>query len=75
MAPPLPVLAATTVGTTAYLAIGYPYGPVLVPMAIAVYTVAGTFPGAPRSPPPCSPWASCCCTCSSTAPPCPEHSL
>jgi signal transduction histidine kinase len=41
---PLPVLAATTVGTTAYLAIGYPYGPVLVPMAIAVYTVARHVP-------------------------------
>jgi signal transduction histidine kinase len=41
---PLPVLAATTVGTTAYLSIGYPYGPVLVPMAIAVYTVARHVP-------------------------------
>ncbi|WP_448620278.1 sensor histidine kinase [Geodermatophilus sp. URMC 65] len=41
---PLPVLAATTVGTTAYLAIGYPYGPVLVPMAIAVHTVARHVP-------------------------------
>lgn len=41
---PLPVLAVTTVGTTAYLSIGYPYGPVLVTMAIAVYTVARHVP-------------------------------
>jgi signal transduction histidine kinase len=41
---PVPVLAATTIGTTAYLAVGYPYGPVLVLMAIAVYTVARHLP-------------------------------
>jgi len=41
---PLPVLAGTTLGTTAYLSIGYPYGPVLVLLAIAVYTVARHVP-------------------------------
>jgi hypothetical protein len=41
---PLPVLAATTIGTTGYLSVGYPYGPMLVLMAIAVYTVARHLP-------------------------------
>jgi len=43
-AAPLPVLAATTVCTTGYLSLGYPYGPVLVLMAIAVHTVARHVP-------------------------------
>jgi signal transduction histidine kinase len=43
-AAPLPVLAATTVCTTGYLSVGYPYGPMLVLMAIAVYTVARHVP-------------------------------
>jgi hypothetical protein len=41
---PLPVLAATTIGATGYLSIGYPYGPMLLLMAIAVYTVARHLP-------------------------------
>jgi signal transduction histidine kinase len=41
---PVAVLAATTVCTTGYLSVGYPYGPMLVLMAIAVYTVARHVP-------------------------------
>jgi signal transduction histidine kinase len=37
---PLPVLAVATVLTSAYLVIGYPYGPVLLSFLVAVYTVA-----------------------------------
>lgn len=37
---PLWVLAVTTALTTTYLLLGYPYGPILVMFAIAVYTVA-----------------------------------
>ncbi len=36
---PLAVLTASTLATAAYLALGYPYGPVYFAVAIAVYTV------------------------------------
>jgi len=37
---PVPVLAACTVATTAYLFAGYPYGPVFFPFMLALYSVA-----------------------------------
>jgi signal transduction histidine kinase len=37
---PVAVLAVTVAATVAYLALGYPYGPIFVTMWIAVYTLA-----------------------------------
>lgn len=37
-------LAASTMAVSAYLTIGYPYGPVLLAVAVAVYTVALRWP-------------------------------
>ncbi|MEU1964307.1 sensor histidine kinase [Micromonospora sediminicola] len=37
---PLTTLAVVTAATTAYLVLGYPYGPVLLSLFVAVYTVA-----------------------------------
>lgn len=37
---PLAVLGVVTSATTVYLLVGYPYGPVLLTMLVAVYTVA-----------------------------------
>ncbi|MBO0868097.1 MAG: sensor histidine kinase [Micromonosporaceae bacterium] len=41
---PLAVLAVATVATSGYLIVGYPYGPILVAFAVAVYTVAAWLP-------------------------------
>lgn len=41
---PLATLAVVTVATTAYLVLGYPYGPILLSFLIAVYTVAAYLP-------------------------------
>jgi signal transduction histidine kinase len=41
---PLPVLAAVTAATAAYLILGYPYGPALGPLVAATYTVAAHLP-------------------------------
>ncbi|MDI6097308.1 histidine kinase [Actinoplanes sp. NEAU-A12] len=43
-AAPRRVLAVTTVVSTAYMFLAYPYGPALLPFAIAVYTVARHLP-------------------------------
>ena len=43
---PLPVLAVVTVCTTAYLLFGYPYGPILGSLMIAVYSAARHAPPA-----------------------------
>jgi signal transduction histidine kinase len=37
---PLVAMAATGAGTLAYLLLGYPYGPILLSVAVAVYSVA-----------------------------------
>jgi signal transduction histidine kinase len=36
----VPVLAVVTVATSGYLLLSYPYGPVFLPLVVAVYTVA-----------------------------------
>ncbi|MCW3840712.1 sensor histidine kinase [Micromonospora yasonensis] len=41
---PLVTLAVVTVVTTAYLVLGYPYGPILLSFLVAVYTVAAYRP-------------------------------
>ncbi|MFU8871166.1 sensor histidine kinase [Micromonospora sp. SL4-19] len=41
---PLAVLAVITAATTAYLVLGYPYGPILISFFVAVYTVAAYRP-------------------------------
>jgi signal transduction histidine kinase len=41
---PTTVLAICTAGTGAYLLAGYPYGPVLISLAVALYTVAAHRP-------------------------------
>ncbi|WP_231930870.1 sensor histidine kinase [Micromonospora coriariae] len=41
---PLATLAVVTVATTAYLVLGYPYGPILLTFLVAVYTVAVRLP-------------------------------
>lgn len=41
---PVATLAVVTVATTAYLVLGYPYGPILLTFLIAVYTVAARLP-------------------------------
>jgi signal transduction histidine kinase len=45
---PFAVLAVTVAATVAYLALGYPYGPIFLTMWIAVYTLAAA---PPRHPP------------------------
>ena len=41
---PLATLAAVTAAGTAYLVLGYPYGPILLSFFVAVYTVAAYLP-------------------------------
>ncbi|MEU1683795.1 sensor histidine kinase [Micromonospora sp. NPDC005707] len=41
---PLPTLAVVTAVSTAYLVLGYPYGPILLSFFVAVYTVAAYRP-------------------------------
>jgi len=41
---PLATLAAGTAATSAYLIMGYPYGPILISFAVAVFTVAHRIP-------------------------------
>ncbi|MEH0935021.1 sensor histidine kinase [Micromonospora psammae] len=41
---PLVTLAVTTAASTAYLVLGYPYGPILLSLFVAVYTVAAYLP-------------------------------
>lgn len=41
---PLPGLGACVAATTAYLALGYPYGPIVFSVAITIYTVASACP-------------------------------
>ncbi|NES16144.1 MULTISPECIES: sensor histidine kinase [Micromonospora] len=41
---PLATLAVVTVAVTAYLVLGYPYGPILLSFLVAVYTVAAYRP-------------------------------
>ncbi|HEX5598738.1 MAG TPA: sensor histidine kinase [Micromonosporaceae bacterium] len=41
---PMATLAATAVVTSAYLLLGYPYGPILVSFFVSVYTVAAYLP-------------------------------
>ena len=41
---PLVTLAVTTLATSTYLVLGYPYGPILLSVLIAVYTVARHLP-------------------------------
>lgn len=41
---PLVTLAIVTAATTAYLVLGYPYGPILLSLFVAVYTVAARRP-------------------------------
>ncbi|MEH0981148.1 sensor histidine kinase [Micromonospora sp. CPCC 205556] len=41
---PLATLAVTTAASTAYLVLGYPYGPILLSLFVAVYTVAAYLP-------------------------------
>jgi signal transduction histidine kinase len=41
---PLPVLAVVAVLTAGYLLLGYPYGPVFLPLVVAVYTVGRHVP-------------------------------
>jgi signal transduction histidine kinase len=46
---PRAVLAAVTLATSAYLVLGYPYGPILAGFAVAVYTVAVRRPVRPAA--------------------------
>ncbi|MET7376568.1 sensor histidine kinase [Micromonospora arida] len=46
---PVATLAVVTVATSAYLLIGYPYGPILVTFLVAVYTVAVWLPVRPAA--------------------------
>ncbi|MGC1214322.1 MAG: sensor histidine kinase, partial [Micromonospora sp.] len=41
---PLATLAVVTAASTAYLVLGYPYGPILLSFFVAVYTVAAYLP-------------------------------
>ncbi|MFC4145510.1 sensor histidine kinase [Micromonospora mangrovi] len=41
---PLVTLGVVTAATTAYLVLGYPYGPILLSLLVAVYTVAAYLP-------------------------------
>jgi signal transduction histidine kinase len=46
---PVGTLVVVTLATTAYLVLGYPYGPVLLAFLIAVYTVAVRLPTRPAA--------------------------
>ncbi|MEO3769812.1 sensor histidine kinase [Micromonospora sp. B9E7] len=46
---PAAVLAVVSVATTIYLVIGYPYGPILLTLLVAVYTVATWLPVRPAA--------------------------
>jgi signal transduction histidine kinase len=46
---PVPTLVVVTVSTTAYLTIGYPYGPIMFCFAVAIYGVARRRPLVPAS--------------------------
>ncbi|MFG1871858.1 sensor histidine kinase [Micromonospora arborensis] len=46
---PAAVLAVVSVATTSYLVIGYPYGPILLTLLVAVYTVATRLPVRPAA--------------------------
>ncbi|MET7670600.1 sensor histidine kinase [Micromonospora luteifusca] len=46
---PAAVLAVVSVATTIYLVIGYPYGPILLTLLVAVYTVATRLPVRPAA--------------------------
>ncbi|MEU5720545.1 sensor histidine kinase [Micromonospora sp. NPDC047738] len=46
---PLATLAVVTAATTAYLVLGYPYGPILISFFVAVYTVAAYRPLRPAA--------------------------
>ncbi|MFG3685834.1 sensor histidine kinase [Micromonospora sp. NPDC047740] len=46
---PLATLAVVTAATTAYLVLGYPYGPILLSFLVAVYTVAAYRPVRPAA--------------------------
>ncbi|MDG4779675.1 sensor histidine kinase [Micromonospora sp. WMMD961] len=46
---PAAVLALVSVATTIYLVIGYPYGPILLTLLVAVYTVATRLPVRPAA--------------------------
>lgn len=46
---PVPTLVVTTTATSAYLVLGYPYGPVLATVAVGVYSVARRLPLAPAA--------------------------
>lgn len=41
---PVPTLLAVCAGVSAYLVLGYPYGPIMLAFAIAVYTAAASLP-------------------------------
>ncbi len=45
---PMTALALVAAGTSGYLALAYPYGPVMFSLAIAVYAVARATPTAAR---------------------------
>ena len=51
---PVVALAVVTVAASTYLVLGYPYGPILLTVVVAVYTVALRLP-----------WWHCCRTSSS----------
>ncbi|MFC0028406.1 sensor histidine kinase [Micromonospora chaiyaphumensis] len=46
---PLPTLGVVTAASTAYLVLGYPYGPILLSFFVAVYTVAAYRPVRPAA--------------------------
>ncbi len=46
---PVPTLVVATTATSAYLVLGYPYGPVLATVAVSVYSVARRRPLAPAA--------------------------
>jgi signal transduction histidine kinase len=46
---PVPTLVVATTATSAYLVIGYPYGPVLATVAVSVYSVARRLPLVPAA--------------------------
>lgn len=46
---PAAVLAVVSVATTIYLVIGYPYGPILLTLLVAVYSVAARLPVRPAA--------------------------
>jgi signal transduction histidine kinase len=46
---PLAALALATAATSTYLVLGYPYGPILLALGVAVYTVAVLLPARPAT--------------------------